>query len=418
MSDLNLTDLSPEELRQTLQRYHQELAIFQHIDQELNESLDLKPTLDKALTWARDLTGADSGSVGLLEEAGGMMVLRLLAYQGEAHEAERVVRADHPILAEVIKTVAVVHTNDVGAAEAIDGTAAASQLALPIRRQGKLIGMLTLEGKEKDLFQPADIRFAEKLADRAGVAIGNALLAEAIEVANHTRSEFISHVTHELRIPLTSIKGYADLMDRGLAGPLNDNQKNFVGVMRRNLERMATLLSDLSTINRLETSRDEVEQQTYALQSFLEERLDKFVDGFEAKEQSVTLDVTPEDAEIQLGKKFEEVIDNLVRNAHMYTGMGGEIGVSATVADDVVVFVVKDNGIGISEEEMPRIYESLYRGEHEVVRDSANTGWGLGLTVAKLRAESNGGTISCESARGSGSTFTVTVPYVPAEAEE
>ena len=85
----------------------------------------------------------------------------------------------------------------------------------------------------------------ERLSDRAAVAIKNAKLYEAIHDANKAKSDFISLVAHELRVPMTSIKGYTDLMNAGLAGPLSDQQKQFLEVIRRNLTRMSSLISDL-----------------------------------------------------------------------------------------------------------------------------------------------------------------------------
>src|SRR5690606_25592904 len=149
-------------------------------------------------------------------------------------EGERVVPADHPVLAQVWRDGASVETHDATAEEAIDGTPAASQLAVPVRREGAIVGLITLEFRQPHPLAEEDKAFVERLADRAAVAIASARLYEAVQAANTAKSEFISLVSHELRIPMTSIRGYTDLLLKEMAGPLSDPQKQFLQTVRRN----------------------------------------------------------------------------------------------------------------------------------------------------------------------------------------
>src|SRR5690606_11679265 len=128
-------------------------------------------------------------------------------------------------------------------------------LAVPIQLAGEITGLITLETQHRREISPEDIAFVERLADRAAVAINNARLYEQIQAANDAKSEFVSLVAHELRVPMTSIKGYADLIVSGVAGPLSEQQAQFLQVIRRNLVRMSALISDLSDINRIESGR-------------------------------------------------------------------------------------------------------------------------------------------------------------------
>ncbi|MCB8927881.1 MAG: GAF domain-containing protein [Ardenticatenaceae bacterium] len=251
---------------QALARRVEELSLFQRIDQQLNRSLELNQVLSLSLNWAIALTNAAGGSIGLFEEVksddengsdpANNKILRLMVFRGEEeHSEDRLVALDHAIVRKIMKDGRSVLTRNVTEEESVDGTPASMQLAVPIQQDGEITGLITLETQQNIEINREDIAFVERLSDRAAVAIKNAKLYEAIQDANKAKSEFISLVAHELRVPMTSIKGYTDLMNAGLAGPLSDQQKQFLEVIRRNLSRMSSLISDLSDINHIESGR-------------------------------------------------------------------------------------------------------------------------------------------------------------------
>ena len=220
---------------QALDRRVQELTLFQQIDQQLNKSLDLNHVLRLALDLAVAHTGADGGSIGLLEKGEGVKdepYLRLLVHKGDhTLEEGRTVPASHVVLAQILRQGEVVLTRGVSANQAIDGHGNAVQLAVPVRDNGQITGLITLEADQPNAIQAEDIAFVRRLADRAAVAIKNARLYEEIRAANKAKSDFVSIVTHELRLPMTSIKGYTDLMASGMTGPMSDQQKQFLEVI-------------------------------------------------------------------------------------------------------------------------------------------------------------------------------------------
>ncbi len=415
---------------QALARRVEELTLFQRMDQELNHSLQLNRVLNLALEWATELTGADAGSIGLLEldedaeaiQSNGntppRQRLRLLAYQGENEgEGERVVPADHPVLAQVLRDGASVETHDATAEEAIDGTPAASQLAVPVRREGAIVGLITLEFRQPHPFAEEDKAFVERLADRAAVAIENARLYEAVQAANTAKSEFISLVTHELRIPMTSIRGYTDLLLKEMAGPLSDPQKQFLQTVRRNLDRMSVLVSDLSDINRIESGRMHFEPEPFDLCDVINNVASDLSKAIEGREQSLELDM-PGSAMVYADRtRVGQVLTNLLSNAHKYTPDGGALCIRLqlqTGAENGHARVdVIDNGIGISEENQARLFSQFFRAEDELVREQQ--GWGLGLSIVKKLVEAQGGEIDFTSELGAGSTFSFTVPLAGGE---
>ncbi len=405
---------------QALARRVEELSLFQRIDQQLNKSLELNRALGLSLNWAIALTNADSGSIGLIETAKGSepeeKYLRLLVYRGSDQRNEaRVAPFDHPVLRDVMAANESILTLDVPAEESIDGSPANAQLAVPIRQDGRPIGLITLETQHANEIDREDVAFVERLADRAAVAIKNARLYEEIQAANKAKSEFVSLVAHELRVPMTSIKGYTDLMNSGMAGPLSDMQKEFLAVIRRNLERMSSLIRDLSDINRIESGRMKFDFQDFALPDVVNDVLGSLRERIEARNQTLLAEIPDGLTAVHADPtRIAQVLANLVSNANKYTPDGGQIVVRVEQGEKFTAVTVQDNGYGISEEDQARLFTQFFRSEDQLVREQQ--GWGLGLSIVRKMVEAQNGEISFESELGKGSAFTFTIPLANIEA--
>jgi signal transduction histidine kinase len=400
---------------QALARRVAELSLFQQIDQELNRSLDLNKVMSLSLDWALRLTAAESGSIGLMEqldEADEEYVLRLLCYKGSETDLPTTIPMTHPILAQILKEEKPIVTHDLTAEQAIDGRPAAIQMSVPIKRDGAIRGLLTLKSQAANALNDEDIEFMERLADRAGVAIKNAQLYQDIQAANKAKSDFISVVTHELRLPMTSIRGYTDLIASGMVGPLTEQQEQFLGVVKRNLDRMNILIRDLEDINRIESGRMPFNLTLVDLHEVVTDVAESMSEATAAKEQSVTVvfgdDFPPVYAD---PTRLSQVMTNLLSNAHKYSPDGGEIVIEVKGNGRVATVSVIDNGIGISAENQAKLFTQFFRAEDPEVRQQL--GWGLGLSIVKKMVEAQGGEISFESELGKGSTFTFTVPFGP-----
>ena len=398
---------------QALARRVAELSLFQQIDQELNRSLDLDRVLSLSLDWALRLTSAETGSIGLMEqldEADEAYALRILFSQGaETDEGAKVIETTHPILAQILVEKQVVVSRDVTAVQAFDGVPAAIQINVPVKRDGAIRGVITLKSQNANALNDEDIAFIERLADRAGVAIKNARLYQDIQEANDAKSEFVSIVTHELRLPMTSIKGYTDLIVSGMAGPLNEQQAQFLDVVKRNLDRMGALISDLGDINRVESGRMQFELEDVDLPEIIEDVKESLSKEMAAREQIVTVAIAADFPPVYADPtRLSQVVTNLMSNAHKYTPDGGQVVVEVAVNGRFAAISVQDNGVGISEENQDKLFTQFFRAEDREVR--AQTGWGLGLSIVKKLVEAQGGEISFESELGKGSTFTFTVP--------
>ena len=119
---------------------------------------------------------------------------------------------------------------------------ASMQMLVPIHRESQVIGVVLLESLIGDPASNEVMSFLSRLSDHAAIAIANAQLYAEVQSANLAKSEFVSFVSHELKTPMTSIKGFSDLLSSGVVGPINEAQSNFLGTIRSNVERMATLV--------------------------------------------------------------------------------------------------------------------------------------------------------------------------------
>jgi signal transduction histidine kinase len=394
-----------------LSRRVEELSIFQRIDQQLNKSLELNRVLSLALNWAIALINADGGSIGLFEQPeDAPPYLRLMVFRGaEEVDETRDVPVDHPIVRQVLVENRAILTHNVNEAESIDGTPATVQLAVPIQQAGDVTGLITLETQHAREINREDIAFVERLADRAAVAINNAQLYEQINAANTAKSEFVSLVAHELRVPMTSIKGYADLIISGVAGPLNDQQKQFLEVIRRNLQRMSTLISDLSDINRIESGRMTFNNKPFDIRETVADVTGSLHERIDARQQTLRIDIEDEVPDVYADPvRIAQVLTNLVSNANKYTPDGGQIFVRVVRETGFAAVSVQDTGIGISEENQKKLFTQFFRAEDHAVREQP--GWGLGLSIVRKMVEAQGGQIRFTSKLGTGSTFTFTIP--------
>ena len=231
-------------------------------------------------------------------------------------------------------------------------------------------------------------------------------LAEALEAERARMPAFISTLTHELRLPLTSIKGYADLLIKGVMGPVSDQQKQFLDVIRNNVERMAVLIERVSEMGKLESGRLRPKREPLALKQVVEAVGARYQPLCEEKGQRLIVEA-PSGLPLVQGDmpRVVQILEAMLDNAHKYTPEGGEIILRAEAAEDGARLTVCDTGPGIAPEDAERIFAPFFRSEIEAVR--AHPGWGLSLHVAKQLAEKMGGTMGFENREAGGACFWV-----------
>ena len=229
------------------------------------------------------------------------------------------------------------------------------------------------------------------------------------------KSEFVSTVSHDLRSPLTLIRGYATMME--MAGDINDQQQGYVRKIITGVENMSRLVNNLLDLGRIELGVGLDVAKIPAL-----DILDRVISALQLHASEKNIDFSLETAPdlpplIEADQDLlHQAIYNLVENAIKYTPEGQQVGVHAHASKENIFFEISDSGIGISEKDQERLFEKFFRSSDREAR--SQTGTGLGLAIVRSIAEQHGGRVWVESKLGEGSTFHLQVPITQPERKE
>jgi len=393
----------------------EELQVMQRIDRELNASLEVDRAMRITLEWAMRQSNAEAGLIGVLEEDR----IRLMAQQGYEDVFNDPSVSHLPLELPAIKSaiasgqpsqVSLISSGEKGILPS-----AHTQIIIPIRREVQVIGLLLLESTSDT---QENLTFLNRLSDHAAIAISNAQLYDEVQRANLAKSEFVSFVAHELKNPMTSIKGYTELLAAGSVGQINEMQTNFLSTIRANVERMSALVSDLNDNAKIEAGRLRLDYKPVDVPEVVDEVLRSTKRQVEEKKQVVEVQLSARLPQVWADHlRVGQVLTNLVSNAHKYTPEGGRIQVGAETtsnrwdpegAKQVVHLWVRDNGIGISLEDQAKIFQKFFRSDDMKAREVPGTG--LGLNITRSLVEMQGGRIWFDSEFRRGTTFHFTVP--------
>ena len=251
------------------------------------------------------------------------------------------------------------------------------------------------------------------LAPFSGAAALGGVLAVIHDVtqqrkADDLRREFVANVSHELRTPITSIRSYAETLADS-ADVDAETEKRFLHVIMNESDRMTKIVQDLLVLSQLDAEGAGFKFEKFSIRRSVEDVCAAIVLEAKRRGHNLTVDTAPNLPEIDGDRaRIEQVILNIVSNAVKYTPDGGRIAVTAQAENENVVIRVQDNGIGIPEADMPRIFDRFYRVDKARSRESGGTG--LGLSIAREIAELHGGSIAIASTFGQGTTVTLTLP--------
>jgi two-component system phosphate regulon sensor histidine kinase PhoR len=222
------------------------------------------------------------------------------------------------------------------------------------------------------------------------------------------RRDFVANISHELRTPLSILRGYIETL---LDSPEVSREEfsRILGVMERHSKRLDSLAEDLLTLAQLESANPNLQLDDIDLSSFFEELIRDWK-RLANKQLKVIVDVPPDLPTIRADRvRLQEALHNLLENAVKYSGEHGEIRLSARRRDNEIVLSVTDNGIGISKEDLPRIFERFYRADKARTGENIR-GTGLGLAIVKHIAQLHGGHVEAESELGKGTMIRVALP--------
>jgi signal transduction histidine kinase len=407
---------------QALQKRIEELTMLQLIDRQLNATLDYHEVMQQTLEWGLRITEVATGLIAALqEEEDGTRGLRFLAHKGfpedlfRRHSEEELWPISKGFIGQTMRNGETQIIDDVTQEPDITPILPdmRSLMTFPIKRENRVTGLIALASSETESFTPEHVESVGRLVDHAAIAIENARLFQQVQLANQAKTEFVSFVSHELKQPMTSMKGYIDLMFKGIGGEVSEQQKQFLEVIRSNVERMGRIVRDLLDISRIESGRLKLEMGQVVPEEIVIEAVRAFEKEIEAKNQELKVDMEP-DLGVVWGDKGRliQVLTNLVSNANKYTPEGGEItlrvGHWSDNGKDYVRWSVVDTGIGMTQEEQDRLFTKYFRSDNPLVRNVKGTG--LGLVITRSIVEMHDGELWVESEHEEGSTFSFTIP--------
>ncbi|MGY4893586.1 MAG: ATP-binding protein [Candidatus Saccharimonadota bacterium] len=307
-------------------------------------------------------------------------------------------------------------------------------IILPLVRQGVKMGYLLLGEHKRSSYSARDIRVIRTLADELVIAIQNALSVEEIKELNghleqridaatkelrasnaqlqrldEAKDEFISMASHQLRTPLTSIKGYISMLMEGDVGKVTSEQKHLLNEAFVSSERMVRLIGDFLNVSRLQTGKFVIDKHPVDLALLVQHEIDGLSANASARGMKFVYKKPKNIPMLELDEnKIQQVVMNFSDNAIYYSKDKGTITISLKKVPGFVEFKVVDKGIGVPKEEQEQLFNKFFRATN--ARRARPDGTGVGLFLAKKVIDDHGGRVIFESKEGEGSTFGFMLP--------
>jgi signal transduction histidine kinase len=289
-----------------------------------------------------------------------------------------------------------------------------SMACLPVRRLSRTAGVLYVEHRQAaGLYTPARLAVLRVLATQAAMAVENARLVDGLRGAlaevqrlkddleaenSFLRRDLIANVSHDLRTPLVSLRGYLEVVATKGESLGEPQRAQYLGIALRQSERLAALIDELFELARLDYRGLALKRERFAFDELAADVVQKYRLAAESRRIALVAEASPGlpfvDADLGL---VERVLENLIGNALRHTPEGGTVRVSARGQGGHIVAEVSDSGPGIAPEDLPHVFDRHFRGTSDARGSSAERGAGLGLAIARRIVELHGGTIAAES---------------------
>ncbi len=292
---------------------------------------------------------------------------------------------------------------------------------VPVTAKGHVFGTLAVASRYPRAFTPQDLQLLTSIGNQVGTALENAglyeracAMARESEALNRLKTEFLSNVGHELRIPLTAIMGFAELLLERIPGELNPEQERYVRTMLESGRELLGMINNLLDLSKIKAGKIPWRPAALDLKPLLDAVADTVRPLIVKRHLHLSVDVEADAGPVVAFADeglVKQVLLNLLSNAAKFTPAGGTVSVCARTASDgaeAVEVRVEDTGIGIGASDLERIFQEFHQVDGSATRDQPGTG--LGLAITKRLVELQGGRIWAESRLGEGSRFTVHLP--------
>lgn len=392
-----------------------ELATVNTVSQQLSSQRDVQVMMALVGAQVQEVFKADIAYLALLDQA--TQVVHFPYQYGDTFGAQA---ADKGLTGKILSAGQTLLLNseldgyiqNAGAQNM--GKRSLSYLGVPIRVEGRCEGVICVQSTQrKDAYSADDQRLLETIAANVGMALDNALLLKdaqaaraSAETANQHKSDFLATMSHEIRTPMNAIIGMSFLAQKT---DLSVQQRDYVTKIQQSGKHLLGIINDVLDFSKVEAGMLDIEAVPFVLQVLTDEVASLVVEKASAKQLELLIDVAPDVPMNLVGDplRLRQILINYANNAVKFTHQGSiDINVrlvERTEVDALLRFEVQDTGIGLSQEQIDRLFQSFSQADASTTRNYGGTG--LGLAISKQLAELMGGTVGVQSETGKGSTF-------------
>ncbi len=406
-----------EEARQQLERYTRFLELGNTIVHNITHATEIHTLLSTTLELLMEHLEVNMGAVWVLghpeQPSTVYRVLRgdIAEDDPRVHEIVQQFRhipnvLDRPmVIADVLDPQ---QTLPPVLQEGLSALGIRAALAVPLFARAQRVGGLALAVREARAWTREEVILVEEIGTEMGMAVERLRLIADLEEALRAKDEMIQNVSHELRTPLTMILGYTELLQEGILGDLNDDQREALSIVHRNAGRLRFMIDRLLLLQMLDERT--LERSWFSPTAWLEEVYKRWLPEYQQHNVNLVLHVHDPLPNIYGDRHLlDEVMDNLLHNAQKFSPQGGTVRVRAWVEKEELYIAVSDEGVGIPPDKLDRIFDRFYQVSQGLSRRF--DGMGIGLALCREIVELHGGRIWAESeGEGKGSTFYVALP--------
>ncbi len=433
-----------KQAEENLRHYAVRLTLLNELGQQIAAELDIEGVLTQAAYLVREGFGYHHVALFTLDRERDELVMRACAGSyGRLFTPGRRLKIGQGMVGWVAQHGERLLANDVTREPRYanvdpDITTSQSELSVPIRTGGEVVGVLDVQSPQSGAFDNNDIQVMETLADQVAVAIKNARLYATLaqeraslarrveertaelslanaELARAARlkDEFLANMSHELRTPLNAVLGLSEALSEEVYGPLTERQTKSLRDIGEAGHHLLNLVNDILDVAKAEAGKLELQTGPVSVRDLCQASLGMVRQMAHKKRLQVSNAIDGQVTVIEADqRRLKQVLVNLLSNAVKFTPEGGSVGleVIGNKETETVHLVVWDTGIGISEENMGRLFQPFVQLDGGLSRQYAGTG--LGLSLVRRLVDLHGGGISVQSQVGQGSRFTVSLPWI------